>query len=65
MHLKIEILEFLQENPDHLAKIKESKDIQILNRDKEGDLNEASNDLGITNKLIRHAESRLQNLNGN
>ena len=64
MHLKIEILEFLQENPDLLAKIKEAIDIQILIWEKEADLNEANNDLDITNKLIRHADSRLQELNG-
>lgn len=65
MHLKIEILEFLQQNPVHLTKIKESKDIQILIWEKEIELNEAYHDLDIANKLIRDAESRLQKLNGN
>ena len=64
-HLKIEILEFLQENPDHLTKIKEAIDIQILIWEKEIELNEANDDLDTTNRLIRYAESRLQKLYGN
>ncbi len=60
--LKIEILEFLQENPDLLAKIKESIDIQILIWEKKAELNEANSDLDTTNNLIRYAESRLQEL---
>jgi hypothetical protein len=64
MPLKIQILEFLQENPDLLAKINKAIDIQILIWEKEADLNEANNDLDNTNNLIRHAESRLQKLNG-
>ncbi len=60
--LKIEILEFLQENPDLLAKIKEAVDIQILIWEKMVELNEANTDLDTTNHLIRYAESRLQEL---
>ncbi len=62
MPLKIEILEFLQENPDLLAKIKEAIDIQFLIWDKKAELNEANDDLDNTNKIIRYAELRLQKL---
>jgi hypothetical protein len=61
--LKIDILEFLQENPQLYRKIKEAIDIQYVIWELMAERNEAKDDLNNTNFLYSHADSRLQKLN--
>lgn len=61
--LKIDILEFLQENPQLYRKIKEAIEIQVVIWELGAQRNEAKDDLNNVNIIYRYADSRLQKLN--
>lgn len=61
--LKIDILEFLQENSQLFRKIKETIDIQIVIWELMAQRNEAEDDLNNVNFLYNYTDSRLQKLN--
>ena len=63
--LKIEILEFLQENPLLFTKIKQAMDIQIVIWDLIAERYEEEGYLKDIKFLYNHAEGRLQNLRKN
>jgi hypothetical protein len=63
MLFKIEILEFLQENPQLFLKIKKAIDIQVVIRELMLDRKDAEDDLNNINYLANHAQSRLDKLN--
>lgn len=61
--LKIDILEFLQENPQLYRKIKEAIDIQYVIWELMAQRNEAKDELNNVNIMYKYADSRLQKLN--
>ena len=63
--LKIEILEFLQENPLLFTKIKQAMDIQIVIWEIIAERYEEEGYLKDIKFLYHHAEGRLQNLRKN
>ena len=61
--LKIEILEFLQENPQLFRNIKHAIDMQVILWEMMAEINEAEEYFNNLNFLCRHADSKLQKLN--
>ncbi len=62
MQLKIEILEFLQENPDLLAKFKEAIDITREMWEMMAERNEVKEDLEAAKYLYKQYELKLEDI---